>query len=59
MIVCVCKNINETDLKQLLKENTIEHLMNTVGICRQCGTCKETVKRLLLENAVESCNMRM
>ena len=59
MIVCVCKNISETQLKELLKENTVEHIMNTTGLCTKCKSCRETVRRIVLENAVESCSMRM
>ena len=59
MIVCVCKNISETQLKELLKENTVEYIMNTNGLCTQCKTCRETVRRIVLENAVESCSMRL
>lgn len=59
MIVCVCKNISETQLKELLKENTVEHIMNTTGLCTQCKTCRETVRRIVLENALESCSMRL
>lgn len=59
MIVCVCKNISETQLKELLKENTVEYIMNTTGLCTQCKTCRETVRRIVLENAVESCSMRL
>jgi len=53
MIVCVCKNISESKLKSLLNENTIEKIINTTGLCTKCKTCKETVKRLVLENAME------
>lgn len=53
MIVCVCKNINETKLKELLQKHSVEHIMNTTGLCTKCKTCKETVHKLLLENATE------
>jgi len=61
MIVCVCKNISESKLKELLKENTVENIINTTGLCTQCKTCNETVKRIVLENAVEkeTCSMRL
>ena len=54
MIVCVCKNISESQLKQLLKENTIEGIMADTGLCTKCQKCNETVKKLVLENAYES-----
>ena len=54
MIVCVCKNITESELKELLKENTIEGIMAETGLCTKCQKCRETVKHLLLENAYES-----
>jgi len=53
MIVCVCKNISESKLKSLLKENTVEHIINTTGLCTKCKTCKETVTKIILENALE------
>jgi|MDSZ01.3.fsa_nt_gb bacterioferritin-associated ferredoxin len=59
MIVCLCKNINETELKKLLKDKSVEHIMNTTGLCTKCKSCRETVRRIVLENAVESCSMRM
>ena len=59
MIVCLCKNINETELKKLLKDKSVEHIMNTTGLCTKCKSCRETVRKIVLENAVESCSMRM
>lgn len=53
MIVCVCKNISESKLKELLKENTIEKIINTTGLCTNCKTCKDTVHKIVLENAFE------
>lgn len=60
MIVCVCKNISESKLKDLLRENSIEEIMNTTGLCTNCKTCKQTVQKIVLENAYEKCcDMRM
>lgn len=53
MIVCVCKNISESELKDLLKNNSLESIINNTGLCTKCKTCKGTVSRLVLQNAQE------
>ena len=44
---------------KLLKDKSVEHIMNTTGLCTKCKSCRETVRRIVLENAVESCSMRL
>ena len=56
-MICV-ESMSDNDVKGILEKNTIEKLYNTVGLCK-CHGCKEKLKRLLLERAVESCSMRM
>lgn len=56
-MICV-KNMPKEDVKKLLINTTIERLMVTAGMCK-CSSCRENIHRALLENAVESSNMRV
>lgn len=56
-MICV-ESMSDHDVKGILEKNTIEKLVNTVGLCK-CRGCKDKLKRLMLEKAVESCNMRV
>lgn len=53
MIVCVCKNINESTLREMLSKSSLETVIKETEICTQCCTCKEAVHQILLENAIE------
>lgn len=56
-MICV-QNMPKEDVKKLLINTTIERLMVTAGVCT-CPGCKKSIHRALLENAVESSNMRV
>lgn len=59
MVTMICvKNMPKEDVKKLLINTTIERLMVTAGMCK-CSSCRENIHRALLENAVESSNMRV
>lgn len=53
MIVCICKNINEATLRDMLSKKSLETVVKETGICTQCCTCKETIHQIVLENAME------
>ena len=53
MIVCICKNITESKLREMLSESSLETVIKETGLCTQCCSCKETVHQNVLENAVE------
>ena len=56
-MICV-ESMTDRDVRDILSKNTIEKLTRTTGLCH-CKGCKQKLKRLLLEIAVESCNMRL
>jgi bacterioferritin-associated ferredoxin len=56
MIVCVCKNINETKMRELLAEAPLETVINETGVCTNCCSCKQKIQEIVLENAVEKYN---
>ena len=51
MIVCVCKNINETKMRELLAEAPLEIVMKETGVCTNCCSCKQAIQNIVLENA--------
>ena len=53
MIVCVCKNINETKMRELLAEASLETVINETGVCTNCCSCKQAIQNIVLENAVK------
>lgn len=56
-MICV-ESMSDQDVKGILEKNTIEKLMKTTGLCH-CPGCKQKLKRVLLEIAVESSSMRV
>jgi hypothetical protein len=56
-MICV-GSMPKEDVKKLLINTTIERLMVTAGICH-CPDCRKIIHKALLENAVESSNMRL
>ena len=56
-MICV-ESMSDQDVKGILEKNTIEKLMKTTGLC-QCAGCKQKLKRVLLEIAVEGCSLRL
>jgi bacterioferritin-associated ferredoxin len=50
MIICICRNISESEIKQaiLAKESHKDYTKRT-GCSRQCGTCSKDVKQLFKE----------
>ena len=53
MIVCVCKNINETKMRELLAEASLETVMKETGVCTNCCSCKQAIQNIVLENVVK------
>jgi bacterioferritin-associated ferredoxin len=53
MIVCVCNNVNEEKIVQIIKNKTIksiEDLQMEISICDQCQTCEKYINFLIKSN---------
>lgn len=46
MIVCICKNVSESDIREMLKYSDIEVIKDATGAGTQCTTCIETIKKI-------------
>lgn len=55
MIVCVCHNISESEIKAAIKSGLDDmHLLrDNLGIGTCCGKCKSCTKKILRENGAE------
>lgn len=56
MIVCVCKNDNESKIRELLSKDSLETVMKNTGICTNCCSCKNKIQQIIIENALEKCH---
>jgi bacterioferritin-associated ferredoxin len=52
MIVCICKNITEKQIKEEIKKgnDTIEKLQKACGVGDDCLRCLKSVKQILKES---------
>ena len=51
MILCICKNISESEFRTEIKSKSLEKFIRETGATTQCGSCKETLKQILLQEA--------
>lgn len=51
MILCICKNISESKFRTEIKSKSLEKFIRETGATTQCGSCKETLKQILLQEA--------
>ena len=51
MILCICKNISESKFRTEIKSKSLEKFINETGVTTQCGSCKETLKQIILQEA--------
>lgn len=51
MIVCVCHNVSENEIKTAIKagSNNMHLLRENLGIGSDCGKCKSCTKKILRE----------
>ena len=51
MIVCVCHNVSESEIKSAIKSgmNDMHSLRENLGIGTCCGKCKSCTKKILRE----------
>lgn len=51
MTICICKNINDKQLQQLLTQTTkISELKEICGIGTKCGKCMEYLSTLKIQS---------
>lgn len=53
MIICICNNVSEKEIKSALKINpvsSVEDLKQNISVCNQCETCYFAVKDLIDEH---------
>ena len=50
MIICLCYNISEKDVKKLIEEGkNLEEIKSTLGVGSSCGSCIRGVEELIDE----------
>lgn len=51
MVVCICNNINEKNLQQVIKNKKIKSLkqIQEYGVCNCCKKCCKEVKQIIDE----------
>lgn len=49
MYICICNNINETDLREIIKEHEIVSMpeLQQHGVCDNCSSCFESALDVL------------
>lgn len=47
MIICVCKNVSDKVIKQMLKNGTpMKQIIKETGVCSECCKCAKSLKEL-------------
>lgn len=46
MFVCVCVPTTEDELKNELKQKSLDEVMDDTGVCCCCGACYDYAKKL-------------
>ena len=51
MVVCICHNINDKSLKEIIKSNSINSVkrVHELDICNNCKKCCFEVKQIIKE----------
>lgn len=52
MIVCICDNINNKTLHQIIKDNKIRKIkqIQAHGVCTKCKKCCSEIKKIIHES---------
>lgn len=51
MVVCICSNTTENDIKQYLEDGfTCKEIIKKTGACSDCKTCCSTIGELIKEH---------
>lgn len=57
MIICICNNINDKQIKSVLENVSvlsIEELQENIKICDQCKMCSCEIESILFEQEVNA-----
>jgi bacterioferritin-associated ferredoxin len=46
MIVCICKSLTESTIKEMLTYTDFEGIQQMTGACTQCCKCKQEFERI-------------
>lgn len=55
MIVCVCNNISESDLRHAVEDgaHSLRKLSKQTGLGTNCGSCLQTAKAIMKDHLAE------
>jgi bacterioferritin-associated ferredoxin len=54
MIICICRAVSDKKLNEVINSNTtLEDLQIDLGVCLQCGKCKEYIEEILKAKCIE------
>jgi len=46
MIVCICANINDRTIREMLEYTDLDSIKRMTGACQQCCTCCEALEQI-------------
>ena len=49
MIVCVCKGITDSTIREMLSYTDIDDIKQITGMCTQCCKCAEAMEQIVSE----------
>jgi len=50
MIVCICKGVTESTVREMLTYTDLEGIKEITGACTQCQTCCALLEQIASEN---------
>lgn len=50
MIVCVCKGLTESTIREMLEHTDFEGIKQMTGACTQCCKCKAEIERVIQDH---------
>ena len=56
MYICICKNITDTQIRNVVLKREVSNLSQLskeLGACTQCGKCSHNAKRVINESLAE------
>lgn len=51
MIICVCNNVNENTLEDIIEQkelNTIDEIQKEISVCNQCKSCSSAINDIIV-----------
>lgn len=46
MIVCICANVNDRTIREMLKYTNLDTVKRITGACQRCCTCCEALEQI-------------